>query len=259
MILGTAAYMSPEQARGKTVDKRADIWAFGVVLYEMLTGATLFGAARRSSDTLAAVLTRDPDWTALPPDTPPRIRRLMERCLDRDRKRRLADIADARLDIDEALSGLEFPAPAAALHARAAFRWWNAAVALVALAGLALAVVHFREDTAATRRRALPDCGTRKSRFRQHGHGAVARWPPTGFHCQRRRSAPDAMGPPARFRYGARSARHRRRGLSSVLVARQPFYRISGAGEGQEDRCRRRLSSNPLRGSRRSGRRFVEP
>ena len=144
MIMGTAAYMSPEQARGQKVDKRSDIWSFGVVFYELLTGRNLFGC-ETISDTLAAVLKTDPDWSALPLDTPPGIRRLLRHCLDRDRKRRLADIADARLEMDEALSGPELPVPAAALPARAAFRWWNAAVALVALAGLALAVVHFRE------------------------------------------------------------------------------------------------------------------
>lgn len=107
-ILGTAAYMSPEQARGVAVDKRADIWSFGVVLYEMLTGRQLFGGDT-VTDTLAAVLKTDPDWSALPPVTPAAIRRLLRRCLERDRKRRLSDMADARLEIDEAL--VESPAP----------------------------------------------------------------------------------------------------------------------------------------------------
>jgi Tol biopolymer transport system component/predicted Ser/Thr protein kinase len=141
MIMGTAAYMSPEQARGQKVDQRADIWSFGVVFYELLTGRRLFGGDT-ISDTLAAVLKTDPDWSALPPDTPPAIRRLLRRCLERDRKRRLADIADARLEIDEAL---EFPALTSATPARAALRWWITAIGLVALAGLAVAVVHFRE------------------------------------------------------------------------------------------------------------------
>src|SRR5262249_56342947 len=83
MILGTAGYMSPEQARGVVVDKRADIWAFGVVLYEMLTGQSTF-AGETISDTLAAVLKTDPDWSALPRETPAAIRRLLRRCLQRD-------------------------------------------------------------------------------------------------------------------------------------------------------------------------------
>jgi serine/threonine-protein kinase len=103
IILGTAAYMSPEQARGRSVDKRADIWAFGAVLYEMLTGRRAFDADD-TSDTLALVLTKDPDWTALPKSTPAAIRRLTRRCLERDPKRRVPDIAVARLEIDEALA-----------------------------------------------------------------------------------------------------------------------------------------------------------
>jgi serine/threonine-protein kinase len=103
IILGTAAYMSPEQARGRAVDKRADIWAFGAVLYEMLTGRRAFDADD-TSDTLALVLTKDPDWTALPASTPASIRRLVRRCLERDPKRRVPDIGVARLEIDEAMA-----------------------------------------------------------------------------------------------------------------------------------------------------------
>jgi len=98
-ILGTAAYMSPEQARGKPVDKRADIWAFGVVLYELLTGRRLFHA-ETVTETLAAVLRQDLDLTTLPPETPPSLRRLIERCLDRDPRRRLRDIGDARVELE---------------------------------------------------------------------------------------------------------------------------------------------------------------
>ena len=103
VVLGTAAYMAPEQARGKDVDKRADIWAFGCVLFEMLSGVSTFGGDD-VTDTVAFVITREPDWSALPPATPGSIRRLLRRCLEKDRKRRLADIADARLEIEEALS-----------------------------------------------------------------------------------------------------------------------------------------------------------
>ncbi len=100
VVIGTAAYMSPEQARGKTVDRRTDVWAFGAVLYEMLTGRKAF-EGETVSDTLAAVLTRDLDWKALPAATPASVRRLLKRCLERDAKRRLHDIADARLELDE--------------------------------------------------------------------------------------------------------------------------------------------------------------
>jgi eukaryotic-like serine/threonine-protein kinase len=102
VILGTAAYMSPEQARGKTVDRRTDIWAFGCVTLEMLSGRKVFGGDT-VSDTLVAILDRDPDWSALPESTPPSIRRLLKRCLEKDVKQRVHHIADARLEIEDAL------------------------------------------------------------------------------------------------------------------------------------------------------------
>jgi serine/threonine protein kinase/Tol biopolymer transport system component len=100
VVLGTAAYMSPEQARGQFVDKRSDIWAFGCVLYEMLTGRTVFARAT-IADTVAAILEREPDWSALPSTTPISLRRLLRRCLDKNRNQRLRDIADARHAIDD--------------------------------------------------------------------------------------------------------------------------------------------------------------
>ena len=102
VILGTAAYMSPEQARGKTVDKRTDIWAFGCVLYESLTGNRAF-PGETVSDTLAAVLRADVDWAALPAATPASVRSLIARCLERDPRNRLHDIADARIELEEAI------------------------------------------------------------------------------------------------------------------------------------------------------------
>jgi serine/threonine protein kinase len=101
-ILGTAAYMSPEQARGKAVDKQTDIWAFGCVLYEMLTGRRAF-SGDTASDTIAAILEREPPWERLPDATPPAVRRLLRRCLEKDPKRRLRDIGDARLELEESL------------------------------------------------------------------------------------------------------------------------------------------------------------
>jgi serine/threonine-protein kinase len=103
IILGTAAYMAPEQARGQAVDRRADIWAFGCVVYEMVTGRRAFGGDN-VTDTIAAVVRGEPDWAALPGDTPASIRRLLRRCLQKDRKRRLADAADARIEIEAAQS-----------------------------------------------------------------------------------------------------------------------------------------------------------
>ena len=98
-VFGTAAYMSPEQARGHNVDKRADIWAFGCVLFEMLTGRVAF-AGDTASDTIAKILEREPDWSALPAATPVAIRRLLFRCLAKDSKQRLRDVGDVRIEID---------------------------------------------------------------------------------------------------------------------------------------------------------------
>jgi serine/threonine protein kinase len=103
LILGTPAYMSPEQARGKPADRRTDIWAFGCVLFEMLTGRMAF-AAETVTDTLAAVLTRDPQFEQLPASTPPGIRRLIKRCLQKDARERLQAIGDARIEIEDALA-----------------------------------------------------------------------------------------------------------------------------------------------------------
>ncbi|MGB2898246.1 MAG: protein kinase [Candidatus Acidiferrum sp.] len=102
-VLGTAAYMSPEQARGQPVDKRSDIWAFGCVLFEMLTGSSAFGR-ETVTDTIVAVVGAEPDWKSLPADTPVSIRRLLTRCLQKDARRRLHDIADARIEIEDVMA-----------------------------------------------------------------------------------------------------------------------------------------------------------
>jgi Tol biopolymer transport system component len=107
-VLGTPVYMSPEQSRGKPVDKRADLWSFGCLLYEMLTGARPF-EGETTSDVIAAVLTREPDWSALPAGTPDTVRRLLRRCLEKDPAHRLRDAGDARLEFEEALAPRRAP------------------------------------------------------------------------------------------------------------------------------------------------------
>ncbi len=116
VVLGTAAYMSPEQARGRALDKRTDIWSFGIMLYECLTGTLLF-QGETANDSMGAILHKDPEWSLLPPGTPPTIHLLLRRCLTKDRKRRLHDIADARIELENAIvdptaSSLTFAADA---------------------------------------------------------------------------------------------------------------------------------------------------
>jgi hypothetical protein len=155
MILGTAAYMAPEQAKGRSIDKRADIWAFGCVLYEMLTGRRAFDGDS-VSELLANVLKTDPAWGALPADTPSALRRLVRRCLVKDPELRLPDIGVARIEIadaalDDGMSAA--PGPGRLPDSRGASRWVYAvaAVAILALIGsLPLAIRHLRETPAET-------------------------------------------------------------------------------------------------------------
>jgi Tol biopolymer transport system component len=134
VLFGTAGYMSPEQARGEAVDKRSDIWAFGCVLFEMLTGRMAFGGAT-ASEQIGAVIEREPDWTALPASTPATARRLLRRCLEKNPNRRLHDIADARIEIEEAEQGEEssFPTAPPAGHSK---RMWIGALAIAIGAGV---------------------------------------------------------------------------------------------------------------------------
>ncbi len=134
VIMGTAAYMSPEQARGKTLDRRTDVWAFGCVLYELIARRAAFGG-ETASDCLVRVLESEPDWARLPSDTPESIRRLLRRCLQKDPAARLHDIADARLEIDEALLP-QSTAKAPGAHS-ARRRFWRRALLT---SGLAVAV-----------------------------------------------------------------------------------------------------------------------
>ncbi|MGH9257652.1 MAG: protein kinase domain-containing protein [Vicinamibacterales bacterium] len=154
VILGTAAYMSPEQARGKTVDKRTDIWAFGCVLYEMLTGRRAF-AGEDVSETLAAVIKGEPDWSAAPAGTPAAIRRLVRRCLQKDGKERLHDISDARIELQDAKTeaaseATTLPVPVLARPRRERLVWTLLGLAGLSIVALSIpAVLHFREPAVA--------------------------------------------------------------------------------------------------------------
>jgi serine/threonine-protein kinase len=133
VLLGTAAYMSPEQAKGRSVDRRADIWSFGCVLYEMLTGKVAF-PGESVTDTLATVIRAEPDWSLLSASTPMRVRVLLQRCLQKDPKQRLRDIGDARISLDEVLSGVPEAAPSlVAVESSPRRRWLWMACGIAAL------------------------------------------------------------------------------------------------------------------------------
>ena len=159
MLLGTAAYMSPEQARGKAVDKRSDIWAFGCVLYEMLTGRRAF-EGEEVSDVLASVLAREPDWNALPKELPTVVETFVRRCLQKDRRQRVQDIGDIRLALEGAFGGFEAPtrqSPRAGVRMRQA---------ISGVAGLSLRLLRLWHLQLLGSRRLWPQFGSRLS-FRQ--------------------------------------------------------------------------------------------
>ena len=153
VILGTAAYMAPEQARGKSVDQRADIWAFGVVLHELLTGKQAFGG-ETVSDALASVIKEDPDWAALPATTPPAIQTLIRRCLTKDVKRRLQAIGEARIVLEDARTHQDASsllAPSGGEVARPRWRWalpWAVAGGLAIALAVALVFQYRSPQTA---------------------------------------------------------------------------------------------------------------
>ena len=234
MILGTAAYMAPEQARGKAVDKRADIWAFGVVLYEMLTGRRAF-EGEDISDTLASVLKTEPDWNALAPATPSAIRRLLRRCLEKDRKRRLRDIGDARLEIEEALTGAPVVEGAAAQRraGRATVSAWHARCrgrspprSASRSSPRCWLWAPWRSAPVPAPRKLLASIGADASLptdVWRVGHSVARR---DDARVCRAAGGPDAaLRPQARSVAGRRPRRHRGRG-QPVLLARRPVDRV---------------------------------
>ena len=145
VILGTVEFMSPEQARGKPVDKRTDIWAFGCIFFEMLSGRRAF-TGETATDVLAAILSHDPDWGALPAATPPRLRELLARCLQKDSARRLRDMGDARLEIERVREERE---PSATAPRGAERRWLAAAAVFVGLLAAVLIGLRLRSSPGA--------------------------------------------------------------------------------------------------------------
>ena len=155
IVLGTAGYMSPEQAKGKSVDRRTDIWAFGCLLFEMLTARMAF-SGETVTDTLASVIRSEPAWSLLPASTPPAIRKLLQRCLKKDIKQRLQAIGDARISIEESIAGADAETAGAPPSAptrpvwRRALLWVSALTACALLSGLAVWAIAFRGSHLAT-------------------------------------------------------------------------------------------------------------
>lgn len=149
VILGTAAYMSPEQARGKAIDKRTDIWAFGCVLFELLAGKQAF-QGEDVTEILANVVKSEPDWTALPPQIPPSIRTLLSRCLRKDRRQRISDASDVRIEIEDAMAAPADSVPAPVAPASRSKLWRVATVALAIIA-VVLVLAALRAGSSANR------------------------------------------------------------------------------------------------------------
>ena len=236
--------MSPEQARGKTVDKRTDIWAFGCVLYEMLTGRVVFPGAT-IADMMAAILEREPDWKLLPARTPPGIRRLLERCLEKDPKRRLRDIGDARIQLDEQ--------PTAVERRRAAWLW-PACTALFLTFTAVLTVLYFSQ--------APPAQQTLTFEISTRGLGArtdarlVAGRDESGV-CRESGRPEQVVGARDGHARLASTGGHRRCRLP-LLVTRWSTSGILCRGEAEADRGARRPAAADLR-RRERPRRHVEP
>jgi eukaryotic-like serine/threonine-protein kinase len=226
MILGTAAYMSPEQAKGRVADKRADIWAFGAVLYEMLSGRPAFSGSS-TTEILAAVLRDTPDWTALPNSVPASAKHLLVRCLTKDPKQRLRDIGDARVDLDQALANAD-DQPVA--QKKSHFPLWLIAVALLATAfiGAGLAtVLRSGPTTQAGSRRAAIEIGSLGDRrsfsfpVALSGDGSVLVYVPTGR----------AAGSPL---YARRLDSYAMQAIEGTTGAQSPFLSHDGRTVGFE-------------------------
>ena len=240
-VVGTPAYMSPEHARGQVVDKRTDIWAFGCVLFEMLSGRAAF-QRETTTDTIAAVLEREPDWAALPQDTPAGVRRLLQRCLAKDPRQRLHDIADARLEIADVLAD---PPQSAAAPGRTRPR----VIVPVSVAAIVLALVAI--GTAIWTRRPgppAPSASWLEINTTPTTDPAVAISPDgskivfVGSSEGRSQLWLRSLDSPA-----ARPLRGDRAWHTAVLVAQRPLHRVFRCRPVEEDGHRWRLGDNVVR------------
>ena len=237
-IVGTPAYMSPEQARGQAIDKRSDIWGFGCVLYEMLTGRAVF-PRETITDTFAAILEREPEWGALPANTPAGIRQLLRRCLDKDPKRRLHDIADARIEIEDVRSGRQqdqrvTQAPADSLAA--------ARLGVGPGGRHAECCCDWRVGSSCIIRRSRSAAGTQHAAHQGALARDLARWTEDCFR-GKVRSPVSVVAAAAGLDVGAAVGRDRTRHIT-VLVARQPVDRVLCRYQAEAHGHRRRIAAD---------------
>ena len=250
VLLGTAGYMSPEQARGKAVDRRADIWSFGCVLYEMLAGRRAFDG-ETVTDVLGAIVHKEPDLASLPTHVPPRIRQLLQQCLQKDASRRLQSIGDARVALQEWLENPKEAEPPAVAATPAGRRWlpWAAALVAGALGLLAGATL--------LGRRAAPTEPVRRFEINvtedavvlapRLGPGRLTRRPRDRLHDGHRGGEAEARRAPTRPLPGNRALRGRGPGwpLPPVLLARRHMDRLRHADRAQEDLRDGRVADHP--------------
>ena len=242
LVAGTPGYMSPEQARGEGVDARSDIWAFGCVVYEMLTARPAFVQRRPSPTRWTAMLDRGPDWERLPPAVPPGIRRMLRRCLERDPGRRLHHIADARLEIEDAANDAEPPGSGARDEGEPAPRPRVRRLDRRARAGAGRGAGRVAAAPALGRAGTAGGRDHHATNLRSGLLCPVARWAASRVRRRSRRAA-DAVGTRARLRGRAGLAGHRT-GAPALLVARQPLDRVLQGQRTETHRCPRRLGAD---------------
>ena len=266
MILGTASYMSPEQARALTADRRADIWSFGVILYEMLAGRRAF-LGDTVADTVAKVIEREPDWSLLPASTPPKVRELIERCLVKSPRQRLQAIGDARLVLEETLASLQRPLSVDApprprqpgrnrerARRRGAMARWSllGVIAAAALAWAAASALRPRPQAAVESPLAVEIVGGKRHPLQPAGRElrADAGWQYAGLRRERglraqalHPTAGSAPGDPGRHRGGEIE-----RPLSSVRLSRRQLDRLRAAQRAAQGAGRRRRAAHRVQG-----------
>ena len=246
LIVGTPSYMSPEQARGSAVDPRTDIWALGCVLYELLTGRRAFPGTT-TADTIAAILEREPDWSALPPTTPSLIARLLHRCLDKDPRRRWQSARDVSLELEQTIDPANALDAAATAPTPSRLAWVAiGGLAVLFLVGLVPAALYFRCTSAGSRSRRIRVCRALHAKTRRLRR--LTGWHPPRLCGGQGGWETGSVGSSLEIQFGPRESNDApgdRRCRLSILVARRTLNCVRGIGQHtQEDRSERRANPN---------------